>query len=187
MMTISMQDYVVAISILLCVLAILACLVRGLWVYRLWTKRGFYLKDFEKLSDEAKVLCVETGQVHRAVSQDDFIETSIKIACMEIVNAAEEYDTGIRIALASWEDTIHPSLRDSDADAEIGKDSKENEMEIRGKLGKRHRRYVIGTMRKSCKEGIEKRKSLSLQMQWMLTEIVSRYVCSITTEDGNPD
>ena len=42
---------------------------------------------------------------------------------MEIVRVAGEYDTGIRISLAYLEDMIHLSLRDSDVDTEVGKDS----------------------------------------------------------------
>lgn len=170
-MAIYSQNYVVTIPVLLGVLVILACLARGIWVYRLWARRGFYIKDLEKLSSEAKVLCAETAQVHRSVVQDEVLNASIRKACLEIVNAANEYDTGIRIALAAWEDMIHPAGRDSDT--EIGK---EEEAEIRRTLGKRHRRYVIGTMRKRCLEGIYKRRRLNLLMQWMLTNVVSRYV-----------
>ena len=73
---------------------------------------------------------------------------------MEIVNVASEYDTGIRIALVSWEDLIHPSLRDSNIDVEVGKDLNENEIEIKRKLEKRHRRCVIENMKNPLRNAV---------------------------------
>lgn len=87
-------------------------------------------------------------------SQDDFVDALVKIACMEIVNVASEYDTGIRIALVSWEDLIHPSLRDSNIDVEVGKDLNENEIEIKRKLEKRHRRCVIENMKNPLRNAV---------------------------------
>lgn len=55
---------------------------------------------------------------------------------------------------------IHLSLRDSDVDAEVGKNSELEEVKFRKKLGKRHQQYIV---------------MLSLQMQWVLTGVVSRY------------
>jgi hypothetical protein len=129
-MSILIQQYIVPAAVLLGV-TILAGLACGMWVYRLWSKRGFYFKDFEKLSHGAKTLCSETAQVHRAVTQDDFLEASIRITCMEIVNAADKYDIGIRIALASWEDMMYPSRRDSAIEVE-GKSTRR----MRRKLGR---------------------------------------------------
>jgi hypothetical protein len=170
-MAISLQDCVIAFCVILGILSIIACLARGVWLYQLWARRrGLYIKDFQKLSDEAKSLRVETDQVHRSVVRDDVLDPSVMTACLEIVHAADEYDTGIRIALSAWEDMIRPANRNSDV--EVGK---QGVMEIRKNLEKRHRRYAIGIMRKRCMEGMEKRRSLSLQMQWMLKNVVFRY------------
>jgi len=111
-------------------------------------------------------------------------DVSIRMACIEIVNAADEYDSGIRIALACWEDMMYPSMRDSDTDLEAGKDAKEEDLEVARKLRKKHRRKVIKSMRNRCLEGIENRKRMSSQMQWMLNDVIARYVfCSIGTEE----
>lgn len=170
-MAVSVQSYVVIIPALFIILVIFVCLARGLWVYRLWTRRGFHIKDFEKLSSEAKNLGAETAKVHRSVVEDEALNDSIRKACLEIVNAASEYDTDIRIALAAWEDTIHPAGQDSDIE-----NGKEEEAGITGASGGQHRRYVIASMRKRAMEGLDRRRRLSLQMQWMLKNVVSRYV-----------
>jgi hypothetical protein len=162
----SSQGWAAAIPVFLGFLAILVCLARWPWIIRRWNGRGFHIKAFEKLSSEAEDLCAETAKAHKTIVQDEVLDTSIKKACLEIVNAANEYDTGIRIALATWEDMI-PTARDSDA--EMGK---EEEDETR----KKHRRYVIATMRKRIADGMGERRRLSLQMQWMLANVVPRYV-----------
>jgi hypothetical protein len=46
---------------------------------------------------------------------------------------------------------------------------------------------MIGTMRQRYKEGVEKRKILSLQIQWMLLDVVTQYVLRylhMTLADG---
>jgi hypothetical protein len=109
----SVQRYIIAVAGLFSVLAILACLARAMWANRLWNRRGFFIKKCEKISNEARILCVKTAHVHRSVSRDDLLDQEIKNTCLEIVNAADEYDTGICIGLAACEDMIHLSMRDS--------------------------------------------------------------------------
>jgi hypothetical protein len=173
-MAFSLQEYVIAAPIIICVVVLLFCAIRGMWVYRLWTKRGCFLKDFERLSSESKIFCEETAHVRLVISEDDFIDSSIRVSCLKIIKAAEDYDTGIQIALAAWDDMIHPSLRDCDADVEDGKSGRMEQVEVARKLEKSHRRRVIASMRKRCLEGVEKRKRLALQMNWMLDEMIAR-------------
>jgi hypothetical protein len=169
-MAISLENYIVTIPAGLSILAILVCLARGIWVYQLFSRRRFYIKDFDRLATEAKNLRAETAYLRRSVVQDEALNPSVQTACLEIISAAHEYDTGIRIALVAWEAMIHPAEKDSET--EIGKEG----AEIKKALGKRHRRHVISNMRERCMEGTEQRKNLSSQMQWMLRNVVSQYV-----------
>jgi hypothetical protein len=149
------------------VVAFLICVAGGMFGYNLWRARRFYLKDFKRMSTEARALSLETTTIRREVDRDDTEERAMKIANIEMLGAANEWDSGIRIALAAWEDIIQP---DEDAlDVETGKVDR-----LLRKRRKSHGRYVIGLMRTKCMEGIEMRKELSPQMHRLHAEVIAR-------------
>jgi hypothetical protein len=180
-MTISISSYGVLISAIFGVFFILACFAHGMWVYQIWATRGFYLKDFEKLSLDGMALRAETVQVRQALGLDITVESSVKFANMELVSVVEEWDTGISVALAAWEDMMHSPERDPDI--ESGR-----EEEMHRKLGRKHRRYIIGIMRMRSIEAIEKSRALSPQLQKMYSDVISRYAIWIhfLVEHENP-
>jgi hypothetical protein len=149
------------------VVAFLICVAGGMFGYKLWSTRCFYLKVFKRMSTEARALSLETTTIRREVDQDDPAEQATKIANIEMLGAANEWDTGIRIALSAWDDIMQP---DEDAlDAETGKVDR-----LLRKRRKSHGRYVIGLMRTKCMEGIERRKQLSPQMHRLHAEVIAR-------------
>ena len=169
-MAVSLENCVVVMAAILSVTALLTCLGRMIWVYHLFVRHRLYLKDFKKLSHEAEEFCAETAAVYRHVEHNVVLEASIKAACLQIMNAASEYDTGIRIALSAWEDEIYPA---QDSDMESGKHEGTEKERM---PGKNQRRYVVALMRKRCLEGIENRRMLGPQMQWILTNFICPYV-----------
>jgi hypothetical protein len=167
-MTHSLQEYANEVFFsFISVVAFLICVAGGMFGYKLWSTRRFYLKDFERMSTEARVLSLETTTIRREVDQDDTAERAVKIANVETLGAANEWDTGIRIALAAWDDIMQP---DEDAlDVETGKVDR-----LMRKRRKSHGRYVIGLMKTKCMEGIERRKELSPQMHRLHAEVMAR-------------
>jgi hypothetical protein len=169
-MTDSMQQYANAVLFsFIGVVAFLICVASGMFGYKLWSTRHFYLKDFERVSTEAKALSLETMRIRRDVNQDENAVLSITIANLEIIGAADEWDTGIRIALAAWDDIMQPG--EGALDVESGKGDK-----LLKQRRKSHGRYVVGLMRTKCMEGLERRKELSPQMQRLHVEVMSREV-----------
>ena len=167
-MTGSIQEYANKVFFsFISVVAFLSCVAGGIFGYKLWSTRRFCLKDFKRMSTEARALGLETTRIRRDVDQDDTAERAVKIANIEMLGAANEWDTGIRIALAAWDDIMQP---DEDAlDVETGKVDR-----LLRKRRKSHGRYVIGLMRTKCMEGIERRKELSPQMHRLHAEVMAR-------------
>lgn len=139
----------------------------GMWGYKLWTTRGFYVKDFNRLSAEARELAGETERLGREVKQVDSAEPSVRMSNMEVLAAADEWDTSIRIALGAWDDIMQPSEDSGDVESGNG----DRMVKARRKS---HRRYVIGLMRRKCTEGIERRKEFGPQLQRIHLEVNSR-------------
>lgn len=77
--------------------------------HRQWATRGYFTKDFEKLSEEAKQLSRESTRIKKDLDYDDRAGWSVKIAGMHVVTTAIEWDTGIGIALAAWDGIMHPN------------------------------------------------------------------------------
>jgi hypothetical protein len=167
-MTGSIQEYANEVFFsFISAVAFLICVAGGMFGYKLWRTRGFYPKAFKRMSTEARALSLETTTIRREVDQDDTAERAVKIANIEMLGAANEWDTGIRIALAAWDDIMQP---DEDAlDVETGKVDR-----LLRKRRKSHGRYVIGLMRTKCMEGIERRKELSPQMHRLHAEVMAR-------------
>lgn len=102
------------------------------------------------------------------MEQDDTAEKSIKIANMDVVKSAFEWDTGIRIALAAWNDNMQPNGGySSDIESQKG-----DKLVSQGR--KSHGRYIIHFMRNQVLDGIERRQELSVQLQGIHAEIMSR-------------
>jgi hypothetical protein len=163
-----MQEY--ASSVLFSftsICAFVSCVALGMWGYKLWTTRGYYVKDFKKLSTEGRTLAGETENIRREVEQDDQAEPSVRISNMEVLAAAGEWDTGIRIALGAWDDIMQPNEGAGDVESGNG------DRMIRERR-KSHRRYVIGLMRRKCMEGTERRKELGPQLQRIHLGVFSR-------------
>jgi len=147
--------------------AFLLCVAMGTWGYKLWTTRGFYVKDFNRLSAEAREFAGETERLGREVEQDHSAELSVRMSNMELLAAADEWDTGICIALGAWEDIMQPHEGSGDVESANG----DSMVKARRKS---HRRHVIGLMRRKCMEGIERRKEFGPQLQRIYLEVNSR-------------
>ncbi|KAH7418510.1 hypothetical protein BKA64DRAFT_201712 [Cadophora sp. MPI-SDFR-AT-0126] len=158
------------------VLVLIICILFGMWFYRLYTKRGFYLKDFERLSKEARLLAQETSIIRKDIESDDVTDSSLNIVNMQHLNAAEDLDCGIRIALSAWEDIMQPNEGDAlDEEGGVGGARIDRKGERRLRERRRsHGRYVIGLMRGKAIEGVERRKELSRELQAMHLEVLSR-------------
>lgn len=166
-MTITMQQYANSIFIsFIGIVAFLSFVTAGICVHRLWTTRGFYAKDFERLSQEAEALSRGTMRVRKNV---DMFRRSMKRADLRILEQAEEWDNGIRIALGAWQDIMEPR---KDIDIEAQKGSRKDRQRR-----KSHGRYVIEVMRGKVMDGLERRKELTYPLHKMLLAIKSRYVC----------
>ncbi|TVY81520.1 hypothetical protein LSUE1_G002850 [Lachnellula suecica] len=135
--------------------------------------RGFHLKDYKRLIAEARQLSQETSNIRNDVESDETAEWNIKIATMETITTAVEWDTGISIALAAWDDIMQPN-EGLAGDLE----SQMEDKRVR-KRRKSHGQYIISLMRKQVIEGIDRRKELSIQLQRMHVEVMARHLDSI--------
>jgi len=156
----------------------LSCVVCGFWAYRAWSTRGFYLKDFARLSKEARELSVETIRFRRDVDQDSTAEWPTKISNIELLGACDEWDASTRISLAAWDDIMQPDkgfvLTGGTTDLERGNLEKGKSDVLTKSRRKRHGRYVIALMRKKCLEGVERREVLSPQLHRAHADVLSR-------------
>jgi hypothetical protein len=152
--------------------AFLLCVAAGIMGHRQWTRRGFYFKDFERLSEEARQLSKESTEIRSDVYRADTPESSFKTANMETVTTATEWDTGIRIALAAWDDIMQPDEgQPSDIESQKGAKLREKS------LG----RFIIRLMRNQV---LDRRKELSIQLQQMLPKLCrSKWAPSSATND----
>ncbi|KAL2074296.1 hypothetical protein VTL71DRAFT_8074 [Oculimacula yallundae] len=138
------------------VLVFITCVLIGMWFYRLYTTRN----------------------IRKDVESDYSSDLAVKIVNMERVNAAEELDSGIRVALSAWEDIMQPDEGDAlDEEDGIGggKIDRKGERRLRERR-KSHGRYVMGLMRGKSFEGVEKRKELTRGLQAMHLEVFSRKI-----------
>ena len=110
------------------------------------------------------------------VAADETAQLVIKLSNMEVIKAADEWDTGLQIALAAWDEIIQPEEGTPDTE-----DAIDGETSI-ARRKTRHGRYVIGLMRMKCIEGIKKRKDLSHELQRILSDTVSRLVCVLAAK-----
>lgn len=160
-MTMTMQEYAGSVFVsFLGVIAFLSCIAVGVCVYRLWTTRGFYAKDFHRISTEANKLSHITNNIKENVEAHRKL---VRITNLEILDQAEEWDTAIRLALISWQDIMEPR-KGIDIEAEGGnrKDKK---------MRKEHGRYVIELMRGKALEALEKRRELTYPLHKMLLAV----------------
>lgn len=157
-------------------LVLIAMVVCGMWFYRLYNTRGFHLADFEKLSAAAMFLVRETASIRQDIESDYSSDLEARMLNMARINAAEEIDTGIRIALNAWEDIMQPDEGNAhDEEGGIGAGT----LDSKGQKKKRERRksqvrHAIGRMRRKCVQGIEERRDLSPTLQIMHLEVLSR-------------
>ncbi|KAL3419489.1 hypothetical protein PVAG01_09711 [Phlyctema vagabunda] len=162
-MTMSIQDYAGSVFLsFLGVVALISCVAVTIISRRLWKTRGFYTRDFRRLSAEAQKLSLTTMIIRRDV------DTSRKLGKvnMELLNAADDLDTSIRIALCSWQDIMDPNC---ELDIEAGKGSRKDKH-----MRKAHARYVIELMRRKSMEGLEKRRELSYPLEKLHASIKDR-------------
>ncbi|CZT08134.1 uncharacterized protein RAG0_13315 [Rhynchosporium agropyri] len=160
------------------VLVFITCVLCGMWIHRLYTTRGFHLADFERLTTEARSLAQETSLIRKDVEGDYSSDLAVKILNMERINAAEELDSGIRVALSAWEDIMQPDEGDA-LDEEDGVGGGKIDRKGKKKLRERrksHGRYVMGLMRSKCFEGVERREEFSPGLQAMHLEVLSRKI-----------
>jgi hypothetical protein len=141
-------------------------------IFRFCETRGFHVRDFEKLSEEAKLLCNQTAMVSSTIALEDSHrgkEDSIADANQAILAEAYAWDTELGVALAAWEDVM---CRGGDADVEMGliKGS-----EDRAQMRKKGRK-VIRDMREWCFEAIGKRRQLIPQLDVLHLEAAKQYV-----------
>ena len=150
------------------ILVFLLCVVIGIIGQRKWARRNFYFEDFERLSEEADELSNESAKFRTYVKQDDTAENSIKIANMVVMKTAVEWDKGIQIALAAWNDNMQ---QDEGHSSDI-ESQKEDTLVSQGR--KSHDRYIIRFLRNQVLDGLERRQELSVQLQGMHAEILLR-------------
>ena len=175
-----------AAEILLIIVAIIGlvfCLVAAAWVCRLWTNHSLYLKDFEKLSTQARTLSDKTLEVREDVDRDTTAAKCIKITNQEFVNSADEWDNGIQIALAAWEDYIEmqqPGYDDYSTDPE-----KQPKTDVQlAKQRKKHAKFMIKFMRAKALEGLKKREELSVQLERIHMAVKTRSVYHSRSQDS---
>ncbi|EPE25876.1 hypothetical protein GLAREA_01788 [Glarea lozoyensis ATCC 20868] len=147
------------------VIGLIFCFVTGPWVYRLWTTRSLYLKDFEKLSAQARKLNNKTTEIIEAVARDSTAADCIQLTNKELVNTAAEWDNGIRTALVAWEDFIEMQrCRNKEPVVDIEKQKRKNAIHL-AKQRRKHAKFMIKFMRAKVLEGISQREDLNAQLQ----------------------
>jgi hypothetical protein len=164
-MTTPVQKHIISVLVALISLsAVCTSVAVALCGYRAWITRDFHIKDFDKLSTEARALALETQTMNQELSQDNADSQSQsqslqKLASQGLLTAASEWDTGLRAGLAAWHDLMQP-------DAESAEES--------GKGRKSRGRDVVRVMREKCMEGIERRRELSVQLHRMRLAVVAK-------------
>jgi hypothetical protein len=162
-----MQEYTVSI-LFSCVgvIAFATCVVIGIWFHKSWATYGFHLADFKKYDTELRRISSETTQIRKDVELDHTADCPTKIRNADLLQAADDCDNGMRIALSAWEDIMEPEEWNLDIE------SKGDKM-IKGRR-RSHGRFVIRLMRQKCTQGLEKRKGMEKELQSMYNEVMSR-------------
>ncbi|KAF8854616.1 hypothetical protein BDZ45DRAFT_805662 [Acephala macrosclerotiorum] len=170
----SMQEYTTSI-LFSCVgvLAFATFVVFGIFINRFISTYGFHLNEFKKYDTLARRLSSETTQMRKDVELDYSADCLTKTRNKQLLAQADILDNGIRIALAAWED-----ITDPEDDSPTGKfgswkldiESKGDKM-IKGRR-RSHGRWVIGLMRKKCKEGLEKRMGMVKELGAVYNEVM---------------
>jgi hypothetical protein len=153
------------------ILSFILLVALSLWCNRLWKLRGYHLNDYRRLMIEARWLHTETIRIKREV-EDDLVDTSVKLKHSAILNAASEWDTGLRIALGAWEDAMQPNS------GSRGDGNEEKGEKLNDRMARAQGRYIIGLIRTKCLDGVQRRKELSPLLQKIHSEVISRYVPS---------
>lgn len=149
------------------VIFLIFCLAGILWGRRLYKLRGYHLRDFRRFVTEARRLSTETSRIRREVEGAEFVDASAKLNYIDVLTAAAEWDIGLKIALAAWEDIMQPAQPD------VGNE-KGGMLEL-DRSSRTHRKYFIGLMRGKCQEGLQQRRKLSSQLEEIHTELTSGY------------
>lgn len=155
--------FFLAVAFGTCFFAIMAILIRNLW-----NSRGFYPKEFEQYSTEARALAFQTMRIRREIDYETTANLATQTANKELLDSADEWDTGINLTLVAWRGFLHPEQ------VLLGTERVREGDRMMRKRRKAHSRYVIGLMRARCKEGIRHRNSLSAQLQALEAEISLR-------------
>lgn len=163
----NIQEYTASI-LFACVgvIAFATCVVVGIWVHKAFATFGFYVADFKKFDSEVRRSSTETTQMKKDVELDHSADCLTKIRNAELLQAADDCDNGMRIALSAWEDIMEPEEWNLDIE------SKGDKM-IKGRR-RSHGRFVIKLMRQKCTQGLEKRKGMEKELQAMYNEVMSR-------------
>jgi hypothetical protein len=147
------------------VIGLIFCFVTGPWAYQLCTTRSLYLKDFEKFSAQARKLNNKTIEVMEAIARDNTAADCIQLTNKELVNAAAEWDNGIRTALAAWEDFIEMQRdRNKEPVVDIEKQKRRDAVHL-AKQRRKHTKFMIKFMRAKVLEGLGQREDLNAQLQ----------------------
>ncbi|RDW84848.1 hypothetical protein BP6252_02438 [Coleophoma cylindrospora] len=168
------QEYAGSVFVsFLGVIAFLSCVAVGVCVRRLWATRGFYAKDFHRISTEASKLSQATNNIRENVEAHGKL---IHITDLDVLEQAEEWDTAIRLALTSWQDIMEPR-RGVDIEAAEG-------MRKDKKMRDAHGRYVIDLMRRKAQEALIKRRELTYPLHKMQLAVneMSKQASVITAE-----
>ncbi|EHL02598.1 hypothetical protein M7I_1392 [Glarea lozoyensis 74030] len=136
---------------------------------------GLYLKDFEKLSAQARKLNNKTTEIIEAVARDSTAADCIQLTNKELVNTAAEWDNGIRTALVAWEDFIEMQrCRNKEPVVDIEKQKRKNAIHL-AKQRRKHAKFMIKFMRAKVLEGISQREDLNAQLQRIHMAVKTRW------------
>lgn len=136
-------------------IAIIMVLMRvgiGIWNCRRTRRSEF--QGFSELSAEADRLVAETEKLRREVDECTTAGRVVSIKTLGLLREANEWDTSIRISLATWEDLLQLDMSTSDEESRKGLG-----------MDEKRRKDLIGTMSASCREGMARRKGLGPQLQ----------------------
>jgi hypothetical protein len=175
--------------IIVAVVGLVVCLITGPWAYRIWATRSLYLKDFERLFIQARKLSQKTMEVMDDVARDNTAAECIKATNQELVNTADEWDNGIRTALAAWGDFIEmqrAGYYDYLVDLET---QQKRDVDHLAKQRKNHAKFMIKFMIKFMRakvlEGINQREKISVQLQRIHVAVKTRLVTPKSLRNKN--
>ncbi len=168
----SYDTTLIVVSLFIGLIALLLITAGLLWSFRWRRNQGFYLKDFERISTDARTLNIETMRVRKDVEWDPTAGPEAKLANFALLNAAGEWDTGLHIALAAWAEAMKADHGPLDVEAGNGRSR------LTFKARKNHREYIISVMRMRCLGGLEQRKDISKGLQRIHQDIIARFAKS---------